>query len=103
MFVVLNLSLLFCHFQILRQHMRISNETGYYTINFADTRAKEQILLVASILLVLQGKCTITNPLFYGEFQIQCWLMLHLHLSFHHKSVSLFKILSSIEFNQWGL
>jgi hypothetical protein len=57
--------------------MRISNETGYYTINFADTRAKEQILLVASILLVLQGKCTITNPLFYGEFQIQCWLMLH--------------------------
>ena len=39
---------------MLRSHMRLSNETGYYTIDFSPNNNKEQVLLVASLLLALQ-------------------------------------------------
>jgi hypothetical protein len=40
--------------ELLRVQMRTSNEKGYYPINFGPSRTNEQVLLVASLLLVLQ-------------------------------------------------
>jgi hypothetical protein len=40
--------------KILRERMRTANETGYYPISFAPVRIREEVLLVASLVLVLQ-------------------------------------------------